>query len=88
MMRFEKPRCPVCGEEPASILEMLLAHAWVSKADAHEGEPLWDYAGESDILWDTQEPLEREGKVRLYCSAGHDWETRMTLVQPGTEKPE
>jgi hypothetical protein len=33
-----------------------------------------EYAGESDMAWDTQETItDKTGRVMLTCPNGHDW---------------
>ena len=64
------PRCPECGEPARGTLEEVQGVALVM-ADPQTGKPL--YAGETDIDWDSQQTVQREGKPVWVCASGHDW---------------
>jgi len=40
-------------------------------ADPETGKP--HYARETDIDWDSQQTVQREGKPVCVCACGHDW---------------
>ena len=64
------PRCPECGELARGTLEAVQGVALVH-ADPETGKPL--YAGETDIDWDSQQTVERAGKLVWNCACGHEW---------------
>jgi hypothetical protein len=72
-MRWEVEVCPECGE-PAKIL---LEEVFVG-ARLYLSEPgVYEYAGESEVYWDTQEPVkDEEGCHRLECPNFHRWLTK------------
>lgn len=73
-MIFETSKCPKCNEPPDTILETMLVSAILTEPDEY-GEQ--DYAGESKMHWDTQEPDDFNGQVQLTCSKGHEWYSNM-----------
>jgi hypothetical protein len=64
------PRCPECGEPARGTLEIVQGVALVA-ADPDTGRPV--YAGDTEMYWDSQRTVEREGKFVWVCSCGHDW---------------
>ncbi len=69
-MKFTTDKCPKCERAPIAILERL--YAWASLQGGDGG---FDYAGESDIDWDSQEPDETDKQVHLVCDRKHEWST-------------
>ena len=71
-MRITPARCPTCGEPAVSILESLLADAQVSYDQAAGA---FDYTDDSDVAWDTQEPLlDDNGLATVKCANFHQWQ--------------
>lgn len=70
--KFEIKKCPQCGHAPVSILESVLCDAFIN--EDYEGG--FDYAGESEIAWDTQETqIDSELRCYLMCPQKHTWYT-------------
>jgi len=68
-MRWSNMRCPECGAEPDSILEVCQVRAML-KPDGKGG---YDYEGWSEPFWDTQKPVKSAGLETLLCEKGHEW---------------
>lgn len=73
-MKWEQPFCPTCGEPAKARAEMVASQvSLLFNPDTEE----YDFAGESEVIWDAQEPVVREeGKENLWCANGHGWWTR------------
>jgi hypothetical protein len=76
-MRFKTPKCPECGESPSYIIEHLTAAALLQEPDENGNQ---EYAGESKMHWETQEPMGIGLDVgpqmyRVGCENRHEWET-------------
>lgn len=76
-MKIKTPCCPTCGEPPRGTVETiqgiaeLLPLTWGQQPADGGG---FEYAGETDVVWDTQEPVTDEHeRVLLVCSNHHDW---------------
>lgn len=70
-MQFDVTTCPQCGEPANGILEQVQGRAHLevnTKTGAAE------YGGETEMFWDEQRPVLREGKAVLLCHNGHDWD--------------
>lgn len=67
-MKFITSNCPKCGQPAVAILERL--YAWAS---LYEENGAFDYAGESDVDWDSQEPVETDKQVDLTCDNKDEW---------------
>lgn len=63
--------------------DTILAVALISGI-GEDGEP--EYAGESDINWDSQETREREGKTLFVCADGEEW--TFDQLKPGEPEDE
>jgi hypothetical protein len=71
-MRFEPIKCPTCGGSATGTLEVLTGVALFTDPD-EAGQV--DYAGETEVDWDTQRTLTDEfDRVTLVCSQGHEWQ--------------
>lgn len=70
-MQWEKNKCSECGELAVGILEKVDGFARL-KPDNEGG---FDYAGETDMLWDTQDCIVVSGCNILKCANGHTWES-------------
>ena len=74
-MRLNPPTCPVCGQIARGTVEIIPGLALLSFDESGEA----DYAGETQVHWDGQTTdRDNQGRVRLICSAGHDWPATMT----------
>jgi hypothetical protein len=56
-MKLEIPNCPTCGEPASLISEQLRCSALITVDE--DGE--MTYAGDTELHWDTQEPVKDEG---------------------------
>lgn len=64
--------CPECGAKPESILENVMAAAQLMMDDSGN----FDYAGESNVHWDTQQVQQNGNKqCQLQCANFHEWYT-------------
>jgi hypothetical protein len=70
-MRFAPHKCPECGKEAKGTIETLQALAFLTFTD-EEGTA--EYEGYTDVIWDTQQTVVKDGKVTLQCPNGHEWE--------------
>lgn len=66
-MNFRSPN----GHLIVGTAETVLATAWISRIDPETGEP--EYEGGTRIYWNTQETLERAGKILFVCTKGDEW---------------
>jgi len=75
-MRFDVPRCPTCGGRTRALSERVSVNATLT----YDRETrAYDYAGDSDVFWDTQETEhDPDGRVELWCSRGHSWKARIS----------
>jgi hypothetical protein len=71
-MKLLIPLCPTCEKRASSISESLLCNASIRvKKDG-----TFDYTGDNDLAWDTQEPVvDEDGLVEVQCINGHYWTT-------------
>ena len=82
-MKWEQQFCPACGEPARSRAETVASQAsLLFHLDTEE----YDFAGESEVLWDTQEPVVQEGRENLWCANGHEWWTRPVPEPPVPEE--
>lgn len=58
--------CAIIGTSEAVWVTLL-----ISGIDPETAEP--KYNGETEIHWDTQETLERDGEIIFVCSEGKEW---------------
>lgn len=67
------PACPDCGEVCFGTVERIYG---VAKLDVDEATGAVDYAGETDIDWNSQEGVNGDsGRLLLSClHCGHEWE--------------
>lgn len=73
-MKLSVPICPECGEPADGIYETLCATAWIERYE--DGE--FEYIGDSDIGWDTQEPDVDEANTALVrCNRVHTWRSKI-----------
>ena len=77
--RFEISACPRCGGEPTDIEESVLANAHITK----QGDGSFDYAGESEICWDSQKAdKDGEGRISVICgNCRHTWRTHQVKAE-------
>lgn len=68
-MRFKPSKCPECGEPPEGMREKLYGLALLTGSD----ELGFDYAGETEVDWDSQETVVEGGLVTLQCANAHAW---------------
>ena len=74
-MRFSPDRCPECQDEPKGTLEVLEG---VAEVFIHD-DGSFEYGGYTQISWDSQVTVERDGKVTLVC---HDWHRWQAVREP------
>lgn len=67
-MRWEIETCPECGEEASGTVESLMGVAMIERL---HGE--FQYSGYTDVLWDAQKSVTKDGKELLVCGNGHEW---------------
>ena len=75
-MKFKHHLCPKCFEVPVSILTSIFSNCLLR--DTKEGEkggPKFEYAGQSDVCWDTEEPVLEGVNVTLTCTNHHEWKS-------------
>lgn len=76
------PLCPTCGQPAMGIVESVLG---VAQLDCAEGAD-FDYAGRTDMEWDTQKPvLDEDHQATLLCEQKHQWQS---LVTPDAKEME
>jgi hypothetical protein len=74
-MRFDQPRCSVCGQWARGTLELLPGLALLIFHDNGEAE----YQGETKIAWNDQVPYrDAKDRVTLQCPNGHQWQAHLT----------
>ena len=70
-MKFDKPKCPECGELAKGTLETVTGLAMLHFIDK-EGNA--EYDGETDIDWNNQMTIRvPTNEVILECPKGHAW---------------
>ena len=85
MMRFNKPKCPECGQLAAGILETVSGLALLRFTNARSGRAMYD--GEMDVDWDSQNTcLAPDGRVFLECQNGHLWLSKKEKESRGKGK--
>lgn len=83
MARYTSPN----GSEIVGTAEKLLATANISGIDPETGEP--EFAGDTEIHWDTQETLERDGKTLFVDDSGEEWTfDQLTTIDEDDEDDE
>lgn len=76
MARYRSPN----GSEIVGTAEQVLATANVSGIDPHTGEP--EYAGDTEIHWDTQVTLTRDRKILFVDDNGDEWTfDQLTMIE-------
>lgn len=69
-MKFKTIICPHCQQEAKGIIESVQGVALINLYENGDA----DYAGETDVDWDTQQSVRSErGQYTLVCPQGHDW---------------
>jgi hypothetical protein len=72
-MRFDVPRCTLCGELASGTLEQVPGIALLIFDENDTAE----YAGETKMAWDDQVTCrDSDGRVTLECPSGHQWQAR------------
>ena len=67
-MKVKDPYCPKCGGPITGLIETVYVRACVD-ADL-------EYAGESEVFWDTQSTLyDDDGCLIVQCASRHEWAT-------------
>lgn len=59
------------GDGIIGTSEAVWATVLISGIDTETGDP--QYNGGAEVHWETQETLEREGKIIFVCSEGKEW---------------
>ena len=69
-MKFDRPRCPECGELAWGMLEQVPGLALLLFDEDGRAE----YDGETKMFWDDQTTCRDEGgRITLECPNGHRW---------------
>jgi hypothetical protein len=70
-MKLVTPSCPKCGSPAHGTVENILGTAVINIED----DGTFEYAGDTDMHWDTQETITNEkGHITLTCGQGcPDW---------------
>ena len=68
-MKWEQNTCPECGGEVSGTVETLTGVAGIDP----DGAGGYQYGGWTEIDWDEQKTITREGKDQLRCEKGHEW---------------
>lgn len=76
-MRIDKTTCPICGEPIRGTLEIVQGTALLLK----NPDGSYNYAGETDIHWDTQEAASFDECFHGVCPNGHDWPITITIEE-------
>jgi hypothetical protein len=71
-MKFETMNCPECGERADGLLEVLHCRATITEQE----DGTIEYAGESEMFWEEQRPVQDGELFTLLCHNGHEWKTR------------
>ena len=70
-MQFRPFRCPECDEVARGTIDIVAVVAFIHSED---DDGCFDWAGEAEVNWDTQETIRGSaGRVLLTCSNGHEW---------------
>jgi hypothetical protein len=81
MFTFNPRNCPKCGGHPGSIVERLVVYANIEPVDGF-GKPDrlgYEYGGDSEVNWNSQEPWKEDDKVSLICvDCSHRWDASMS----------
>ena len=73
-MKFDVPRCSVCGETAIGTLESVPGLALLVFDQRGDAE----YAGETRLDWNGQTTVcDGDGQVTLECPNGHQWPSHM-----------
>lgn len=83
--RFAPPINPTTGKPPVSMMELIFCETGLEPKD--DGSFEYDNCN-NDVYWDTQEPNEQDGKVRLMDEDGETWEAVMTEIEDAPEPVE
>ena len=68
------------GSPIIGTLERLTGRAEISGIDPKTGEP--EYAGDTELFWDSQETVERDGKAIFLDEDGEEWTfDQLTMVE-------
>ncbi|MGO6727243.1 hypothetical protein ACCS45_03850 [Rhizobium ruizarguesonis] len=79
-MKFLSPN----GHAIVGTAETILATARISDIDPETGEP--EYEGGTDVHWDTQETLARNGHILFVCEQGDEWTFDQLRPHAATEE--
>lgn len=66
-MKYQSP----AGNAIIGTAERVRGTAWISDINPETGVP--EYAGGTEVHWDTQETSERNGKTLFVCTEGDEW---------------
>jgi hypothetical protein len=71
-MKYTVSRCPTCGGLP--VAELNTVPVFASLVENDDGG--FDYSGNSEVDWNSQEPwLDEDGLTVVHCAEHHSWET-------------
>lgn len=71
-MLWEQMTCPECGEPVSATLETVEGEALLQE----DGLGGYCYQGTTNIFWDNQETVKKDGKDCLRCENHHEWYSR------------
>ena len=72
-MRFTRPSCPDCGKLANGTIETVWARACFIEPESISSSLVFEYSGETDVWWDTQQTVVNRGRVMLNCENEHNW---------------
>ncbi len=87
LIKIQDAKCPKCGEQASDVLDYILVQSPITPDeeadDTAKGHIYFEYADDrQEILWDTQSLCTEEGKVTLFCPAGHSWRIAADHLEP------
>lgn len=67
-MKFNPEFCPTCGDSIHGTVETLKGFSFLEFVD---GE--YQYDGETEMWYDEQKTITKNGKALVQCAYGHEW---------------
>jgi hypothetical protein len=80
-------KCGKCGEPARYIVESVLCHVRIFPEYDDVPEQGFEYEGDSDVFWDTSEPISKDGDrnpgpneapVLVGCGNDHEWRAKVS----------
>lgn len=85
-MKIKQPFCPTCGDMLIGTVDTIMGVARLGfmppdQIPTPDEKPTpdseWDWTGDTDICWDTQENDDNDEGTLVTCGE-HDWRTEIT----------